>query len=203
MPRAASLSFLFLLRIHQIKIVIAGTEAVPLKQRHRNRKETAMIINLAPDQESAMEEMAENEKADKDFSVDAAADDRNETLEEISAEMITRFYNRNTSLISDNSIDRVSCAAAILSIALEETQNWTGCCGLTISIVVNASIYNEVYFFAFFSIAFSQIREIGRHLRIPSITIFIHHLSFYGTFTGVFRFFAICIKNVTFFRIFS
>ena len=50
---------------------MADTEAVPLKQRRRNRKKTAIIINVGPDQEFAV-----NEKADKDFPVEAAADDR-------------------------------------------------------------------------------------------------------------------------------
>ena len=46
----------------RVEIVMADTEAVPLKQRRRSCKKTG--------------EMAADEKADKDFPVEVAVDDR-------------------------------------------------------------------------------------------------------------------------------
>ena len=50
-----------------------------------------MITNVAPGQHSAVDEMIEDEKANKDVPVDAAAaDDREETTVEVLVQIITR-----------------------------------------------------------------------------------------------------------------
>ena len=59
-------------------------------QERRSSKKTALIFDVAPNHESAVDEMAEDENADKDFPVDAAADDRKDTTEEVPVEIITR-----------------------------------------------------------------------------------------------------------------